>query len=408
MAKAIFDLTCTECGATFTVRKYGLKNSADAESYKQWAADHIAICPDCVAAARREKAEAQRAQDAATGLPALTGGTQKQLDWAVSLRKDFISACRERFDEEDEIAVLRAKPGERLDISEEAEEQILTFHYIIAEKTDSRWWINNRGGSFATSIDTILREYAREAYNAALAAERAAMLQEQPEAAAAAAEATIKPTDFNGKDAVEIIADEKIVTAAYPRDDDFIEAAKEAGLSWNRRERRWEHKIRITSGRWQDRAAEFGSALLQRGFAVIIWDDAARRMAIDGSFIYRTERWITANLDDELFVAQWERGNDSLYSELRGLPGARYSNKTISIPASQWRALLDVAGSWDFQLSDGAKSLIKKRQELEAAAIIVDPKSPAPKPELVNGGLDKIMEEDSDILPDLEDDPYDD
>lgn len=407
MAKAIFDLTCTECGKTFTITKYGLKNSAAAESYKQWAAEHLSICPDCVAKARHAKVEAQRAQDAADGLPALTGGTQKQLDWAVSLRQKFINRCHEIFDEEDEIAVLNAKPGEKLDIDEEYADQIRAFYYIIAEKTDSRWWINNRDVIFIDLVSTLL-EYAREARNAALAAERAAMLKEQPEAAAAAEEAAVKPTDFNGKDAVEIIADEKVVTAAYPRDDDFIAAAKEAGLIWERRERRWEHKIRVTSGRWQDRAAEFGNALLRRGFAIIMWDDESRRMAIDGSFAHRTERWITADLDGELFTARWERGNDSLYHELRGLPGARYINKAISIPASQWRAMMDVAGSWGFQLSDGAKALIKKRQELEAAAIIAEPMSPAPKPELVNGGLAKIMDEGSDILPDLEDDPYDD
>lgn len=93
MAIAKIEITCTKCGNTFVHRKECF-NRREADSYESWAVNHIDTCPDCY---RKQKA-AQKAATLAAALekfgfqlPELTGASDKQIAYAVSVRERYLA-----------------------------------------------------------------------------------------------------------------------------------------------------------------------------------------------------------------------------------------------------------------------------------------------------------------------------
>lgn len=87
MAKAIANCTCSVCGAEFS--KVAFKNNrAQADSWKEWAEEHYTICPECYRKQQTAKGEALAAE---LGLPQITGKSDKQIAYAVSLRAKFLA-----------------------------------------------------------------------------------------------------------------------------------------------------------------------------------------------------------------------------------------------------------------------------------------------------------------------------
>jgi hypothetical protein len=135
MAKATFK--CAECGDSVTVSG---SNRSDADRLAEYRAASGALCSECWAKAQAE----QRAQDsqkaaeeaAQIGLPVLTG-TEKQVAWAETIRKERLS---------DLASMLKS-------FSSDSEEQI--FFGVISDLTNliraqnsGHWWIENRSEGF--------------------------------------------------------------------------------------------------------------------------------------------------------------------------------------------------------------------------------------------------------------------
>lgn len=96
MAKAKITCKCEICGGTFEhVRTCA--NSSAADSYAEWAAEHVTVCPACYAAAKKAEAasklNAYIAENFGTEhpLPKITGVSEKQISYAEALRDEFIS-----------------------------------------------------------------------------------------------------------------------------------------------------------------------------------------------------------------------------------------------------------------------------------------------------------------------------
>ena len=90
------------CGHVGTVHIYG--TAAERERKIDWY-EKYAVCPDCYEKARQEEAATAAKQNKADGLPALTG-SEKQIRWAESIRKEKMAAAREW---------LARHPGEQAD-----------------------------------------------------------------------------------------------------------------------------------------------------------------------------------------------------------------------------------------------------------------------------------------------------
>lgn len=93
MAIAKIEITCTKCGNTFIHRKE-CWNRREADSYESWAISNIDTCPECY---RKQKADHKAANLAAAlekfgfQLPELTGASDKQIAYAVSVRERYLA-----------------------------------------------------------------------------------------------------------------------------------------------------------------------------------------------------------------------------------------------------------------------------------------------------------------------------
>ena len=90
MSKVSIILTCTTCGNNFRHESYK-HSSREAESYAEWAKSNICTCPACYAAKKQSTADkAYRETCASLDLPDITNGTDKQISFAHSLRREFL------------------------------------------------------------------------------------------------------------------------------------------------------------------------------------------------------------------------------------------------------------------------------------------------------------------------------
>lgn len=109
MAKATAICKCRKCGKGF-IKMTTNASRKEANAWEAWAKENYTLCTDCY----RESKEA--------GLPELTG-SEKQIAWAKSLRREFI-------DKYDSIPQTEAgKPFKE---------------FFLGRHTDSKFWIDKR------------------------------------------------------------------------------------------------------------------------------------------------------------------------------------------------------------------------------------------------------------------------
>lgn len=94
MSIAKIEITCTECGRTFTHRKE-CRNRSEADSYEAWAGQNIDTCPECwrkIQANQNAAALAVVLKRYGIRLPDLSGESDKQIDYAGSVRARYLCA----------------------------------------------------------------------------------------------------------------------------------------------------------------------------------------------------------------------------------------------------------------------------------------------------------------------------
>ena len=386
MAVARAKCHCKECGCDFIYTKADCYNRSDANSFEEWASANIDLCSSCLARLKAEEASAKAAEELENG-PELTG-SEKQVQWALNIRAKaremYLSLDRYLKNEKGKLKYARL------------------WDYVYSTKTTARWWIDHR--EIAQSIysaQDVLKGCLGECDEYTARQDRASELA-STEAKPAVEEAMLRPENGNGKAAVEIDANESFVGAEYDRDDDFIAAAKDAGMHWDSGARKWQLRICDTTGPWRDRATELAVCLLRAGFTVILWDDKVRGMTIRGEFAPRIRRWVSFDAEAARLVLSWERGNDALYSVIKRIQGAKYSHGAFYLPLRQWRAVEDAATAYGFAYTDGATRAIAAYKAEEMAALMVTPPAPPAEPKQPEAGLAGLID-DCGLLPDLVD-----
>lgn len=148
------------CGHVGTVNLFG--KWADRDRKAAWLATQL--CPDCAKAAREsERAEElSAATDAAkaAGLPELEG-TQKQIDWAITLRERVIGITEERWNEVSQETLNLAVTNGR-DVEAERAEWFSARAELtkwLSSQKEAAWWIDRRNWG----ADRIATEYYRSA-----------------------------------------------------------------------------------------------------------------------------------------------------------------------------------------------------------------------------------------------------
>lgn len=93
MAIAKIEITCTECGNTFTHRKE-CRNRTEADNYEAWASSHITTCPECSRKqykARMASALQAKLDELGFVLPTIEGASEKQVAYAMSVRERYLA-----------------------------------------------------------------------------------------------------------------------------------------------------------------------------------------------------------------------------------------------------------------------------------------------------------------------------
>ncbi|MDR2551426.1 MAG: hypothetical protein LBD10_14645 [Desulfobulbus sp.] len=356
---------------------------ADRERKIEWM--ESVPCLECKRIADEEARDEHNRESAianhATGLPQLEG-TEKQIAWAETIRKEAIAKIDQRWKAfADRVEIIIANPSTLAQAQQQAVDDgyadIDEFaHYLakaiekIKGEPSARWWIDNRE-ELSLKKGSIIDKMCM--------AQKKADAESTPEAVAAKDESTMRPDRPVTKTVAEIKLSEKTVEIFFPekRDDFWRIIKKELGYTWDRR---WVKQITATSGTVEDRAAEAGNHLLRAGFIVRCFNSDVRAMMIDASFEPEHGKWVTALVNGDYtgyLALSWRMIDGDFYADAKRLPGAKYIRPYVIVRPEHFEEVLDFAEINGFLLSPGAIKLIDQAKVEHAAALVVYPAKPA-------------------------------
>ncbi len=159
---------------------------------------------------------------------------------------------------------------------------------------------------------------------------------------------------------------------------DFREAMRFCGFSWNTQKRRWERLITKHNGPIEDRMAEVGNNLLNAGIPIAIENEGIREAAINAAFQPEQTRWVFVDPEDQCFVIRWNKRRENFYDAARRIPGSRYSKRkrTVIVPKEMFTEVVDFADMYGFVLSEEAQKLVEQAHNERMQRLIVVPAQP--------------------------------
>lgn len=149
MAKGTVEMTCSQCGATYTATRI-CRNCSDADAWEGWMANQEGYCRECYAIKmkneRDEKRTVENAKNKAIAktcpldLPILTG-SEKQVAWATAIRNKYIADCIS-YGANWDVIINKEYPAE--------EEKDVKKLY----NPSAKFWIDSRGEKiFGVTVD---------------------------------------------------------------------------------------------------------------------------------------------------------------------------------------------------------------------------------------------------------------
>lgn len=354
MAK--YYVTCPVCGEEHRISLFGKISD------REWKLEHWDwTCDECKKKRYDEENASAAEENKEAGLPALEG-TERQVAWAETIRKQIITAINTEIEEKESPF--------KLDLSDTKSQQVFnaTIKRIFNE-TQASWWIDNRD----ERPRDLVRSLAPKVYESgewAVAEDNTKGLEEE-----AKREATVYPPEEKEKTKtvteIRISGDE--VQMIFPeKRDSFRLLAREKGFRWKYSAKCWSRKVSEIGGSANDFIAEIGNALLAEGYPICIFDAEIRNKAISGEFKPEKTRWVEKK-DDDWFKLIWPFKED-FYRTARKIPGSLYDNKCkrVVIPTSKFDEILDFAERFDFSISESAMQMIEKAKEYYENALVAD------------------------------------
>ncbi|MDD2885301.1 MAG: hypothetical protein PHT48_09685 [Dechloromonas sp.] len=340
-----------------------------------WLEDQGAICDECRHQQLIEADKKAAEQNAAAGLPELTG-TEKQILWAEKIRADKLANIRKAQQGElpqIEIWAFYGDEGQPLPIDHEHFNHALE---TLKQQTGAAWWIDNRDIKAGVLFK---RLYISNPPT------QPATDTEQTVIDEIKAESTIRPEHPNTETVAEIQLHDSSISVHFPEKiESFRLLMRANGYTWSGSA--WTRTINTFTGTAEDRAAEIGHKLLGAGFIIRVYNENARAKAVSGDYEPESKRWIKARISGEYkdwFAVEWSRDED-FYRQAKRLHRAQYSKPHVVVPAENFEEVQDFADIHNFRISTGAQALIDKAiAEREAALVVhVDPTEPVRKKRL--------------------------
>ncbi len=360
------------CGHEGRTQVYGpVKN-------RQWIADRRfeGLCPECYQKhleeemERKNKEAAEKAKE--MELPELQG-TEKQVVWANTIRQQLIEKFNNEIDGLDDKSLKM--------------ELFKILDYMLQNKTNASWYINNRYTLFTFLLEDLEKEIPTEEE-----------IKEKDLETQIKIESTVYPENKVTNAVVEIKVLDDTIKVYFEKNNDFIKIVKDLGYKWNGV---WKREINYTNGTVEDRAAELGNKLLNEGFPICILDEEIRRKAIEGDYEEECTRWIYIRKEGKYkgwLVIKWQGYNNRLYNVARKLPGSKWDSGVV-VRIEHIDEVQEFAELYGFRFSKGAIKAIERYKESLKLAEVVTPVEV--KENEKKDGLKEILSSDTCILPDL-------
>lgn len=376
---------------TFSCGHEGKVNVIGPHKTREWKIEKAfsGLCPECYEKYLQEQRELQNKEAAEKAkemeLPQLKG-TEKQIDWANTLRQKLIELFSKINKEELKRAKFMSEELKELKLSDIK----IIEDYILQNKVEASYYINNRYNNAFQFIIMEMKEALKTDE------EKIEELQEKE----VKLEATVFPENAVTNVAAEIIVKDDKVSVIFDKNEDFRQIVKSLGYKW---EGAWERKITELTGAAADRAAELGNKLLNAGFPVCILDRKIRNDAVNGIYEPECDRWIMLRGKGEYegrLVIKWWGQDDKLYNTSRKLPGSRWDSGTI-VRVEHYKEVEEFANLYSFKFTEKARESIEKYKKATENIETVAPV--AVTEEKPTDGLEEILNSGSDILDDLKD-----
>lgn len=155
-----------------------------------------------------------------------------------------------------------------------------------------------------------------------------------------------------------------LLSAAYIKDNDFIQIVKSLDYKWDGSN--WTKEINEYTGAIDDRAAELGNRLILAGFTVQFVTEDSKELAITGTFKKENDRWIKYLSRENALAISWNGRNDNFYKNAKKLPGAYWELGRMLVNIEFYQKVQTFAKKMQFSFSKAATDAIAQYKEKES------------------------------------------
>ncbi|MEE7625400.1 hypothetical protein V3O24_04440 [Methylobacter sp. Wu8] len=361
MAKS--HIYCATDGCSNRITLIG-HNRKEADRKAEWAQVQGFICEDCKQNQRDQAAVKAADQNAAIGLPALTG-SDKQIAWAEKLRAEKLDTITKALSGDMprlHIDAYWGTSGWRQEAIAIDDANTSYAVELLKQQTRASWWIDQR----ESKIGFILRDlFVAHPPEQPIEADQQAIIDD------AKAEATVRPQKPITETVAEISITPSGVSVRFPEKiESFRLLIKKHGFTWA--DDHWQRTLVGINGNSEDRAAEIGHSLLGNHFIVRQYNVDIRDAMINGRFQSEQTRWIalyTRGKETGRLCIRWSKDED-YYRAAKRIPTARYVKPHLSVAVEQFEQVQDFAEVNNFSITTAAKTAMDEAQRVKRESLI--------------------------------------
>lgn len=312
-------------------------------------------------------------------------GTEKQIEWAVRIRSQFLGALVRYID----FLNGNTECSFGLTAKEKGIKPVYVYQAIVelCSKEAANWWIQHRFDDVSPRAFVLARaaEIALTSQATTVDEAKAALLIREAEEREQRqlqlevdAEATLTPEKVISPIVAAIdVKDNSVHVSFAEKNDRLREIVKGIGFKWDWNKYAWIKQDRAPS----ERAVEVANKLMLRGFRVRIYSEDLRKRALSGEYTEEQTRFVgvvaaknSEGKDNKYagwFALSWDRIKDDPFNKASKLRGARWSKPNMIVPPDAYKELLDFAELYDFEILNSAKAVIEQREAFDNASVKV-------------------------------------
>lgn len=319
-------------------------------------------------------------------------GTRRQIAWAREIYRRLLGNYTRIAENCDVLALLTPEMDGRT-LAE------WYLDHLARRQRRAAWWIVHRNELTAAWF---MSDYIQRYLNGVSGLAECCHLESEVRE-----EALLCPEEAVYPGAVELIMENDVhnrlvghCLLRYERNAAFTSLAHEMNMTWEPRRSAYVRRIDGVTGPLDERCAEIGSKLLLAGFRILVLDEEVRTMICTGAFGWEHGRWILPGSTPTRLKLIFP--NDKLLYQRALTLGAYWTGRSVEI--NVWHAddLVDFARLYDFRISDEARRLLEKWQDMCLRGRTVHPKEP-PRDACGPDPVSLILENDAPVPEDLVD-----